>query len=154
MKENDEVRLTVEKEKYARKGFHKGMTGEICDPRKIDGEWLVSFWNNDVVDYIEVKEEDLEVIWEAPEYKVGTTVLLFRNKECYETHGITEYMFGVICEQGEDEEHWGVRFTMPDGTDKIVSVDYYDMFPLRDDAVEAWKKEVEEELKRRRNGGK
>ena len=43
MKEYDRVRLIVEKEKYAEDGVHKGMDGWICDPRNIDGQWLVSF---------------------------------------------------------------------------------------------------------------
>lgn len=30
MKEYDEVRLIIEKEKYAQKGFHKGMESTIC----------------------------------------------------------------------------------------------------------------------------
>jgi hypothetical protein len=43
MKECDRVMLIVEKEKYAKEGVHKGMDGIICDPRNIDGHWLVSF---------------------------------------------------------------------------------------------------------------
>ena len=43
MKELDCVEVTVEKEKYARDGVHKGMNGWICDPRRIDGYWLVNF---------------------------------------------------------------------------------------------------------------
>ena len=43
MKEYSRVRLVVEKEKYAKKGAHKGMDGWICDPRNIDGDWLVCF---------------------------------------------------------------------------------------------------------------
>ena len=43
MKELDCVEVTVEKEKYARDGVHKGMNGWICDPRCIDGYWLVNF---------------------------------------------------------------------------------------------------------------
>lgn len=43
MKEHSRVKLANEKEKYARYGVHKGMDGIIVDPRKIEGQWLVSF---------------------------------------------------------------------------------------------------------------
>lgn len=153
MKEDDKVRLTVEKEKYIREGFYKGMEGTICDPRKIDGQWLVCFWpkKSSYIEYIEVDEEDLEVIWEAPEYKIGTTVLFLSNKEEYSIQGITNGMFGVICEQCEDEEYWNVKFILSDGTEKIAPIYYNDMIPIRDDEIEAYKKEVEKALKRRQN---
>ena len=67
MKEYDRVRLIVEKEKYAEDGVHKGMYGWICDPRNIDGQWLVSFdqfGDLPEVACIPVKEEDLEVMVE------------------------------------------------------------------------------------------
>ena len=67
MKEYDRVRLIVEKEKYAEDGVHKGMDGWICDPRNIDGQWLVSFDQfGDLPEIagIPVKEEDLEVMVE------------------------------------------------------------------------------------------
>ena len=67
MKEYDRVRLIVEKEKYAEDGVHKGMNGWICDPRNINGQWLVSFdQSGDLPEIacIPVKEEDLEVMVE------------------------------------------------------------------------------------------
>lgn len=67
MKEFSIVRLIVEKERYAKDGVHKGMDGWICDPRNIDGEWLVCFDQyGDLPDIatIPVKEEDLELIAE------------------------------------------------------------------------------------------
>lgn len=67
MKEYDRVRLIVEKEKYAEDGVHKGMDGWICDPRNINGQWLVSFdqfGDLPEIACIPVKEEDLEVIVE------------------------------------------------------------------------------------------
>lgn len=67
MRECSRVRLIVEKEKYAREGVHKGMDGIICDPRNINGQWLVSFdQEGDLPEIacISVKEEDLEVIFE------------------------------------------------------------------------------------------
>ena len=57
----------MEKEKYAKEGVHKGMDGWICDPRNIEGLWLVCFdqyGNLPNIATIEVKEEDLEVITE------------------------------------------------------------------------------------------
>ena len=70
MKEYDRVELIVEKETYAKEGVHKGMDGWICDPRKIEGQWLVCFdqkFDLPNVATIEVKEEDLKVIWECPD---------------------------------------------------------------------------------------
>ena len=67
MKEYDRVRSIVEKEKYAEDGVHKGMDGWICDPRNIDGQWLVSFdqfGDLPEIACIPVKEEDLEVMVE------------------------------------------------------------------------------------------
>ena len=67
MKEYDRVRLIVEKEKYAEDGVHKGMDGWICDPRNINGQWLVSFdQSGDLPEIacIPVKEEDLDVMVE------------------------------------------------------------------------------------------
>ena len=67
MKEYDRVRLIVEKEKYAEDGVHKGMDGWICDPRNIDGQWLVSFdqfGDLPEIACIPVKEVDLEVVEE------------------------------------------------------------------------------------------
>ena len=69
MKEYDRVELITDKEKYAKEGVFKGMDGWICDPRKIEGDWLVCFDHaEDLPEYpvIEVKEEDLKVIWESP----------------------------------------------------------------------------------------
>ena len=69
MKELDFVEVTVEKEKYAREGVHKGMQGTILDPRNIEGHWLVYFADPvtgaDTIG-IPIKEEDLKII---DEYK-------------------------------------------------------------------------------------
>ncbi len=65
MKMMDCVEVTVEKEKYARESVHKGMQGWICDPRKIDGTWLVNFpqcgEKRDIAT-LDIKEEDLKLI--------------------------------------------------------------------------------------------
>lgn len=154
MKEDDKVILAVEKERYAREGAHEGMQGYICDPRKIDGYWLVAFWVDDDQGFsaiVEVKEEDLELIWEAPEYKVGTTVLLFANDEKRLAQGIKKGMFGVICGECEDKEYWQVKFMFDDGTEKTTTVYFNDMSPLRDDEVEEYKERIAKELKQREN---
>ena len=65
MKELDCVEVTVEKEKYARDGVHKGMNGWICDPRCIDGYWLVNFpqyGEKENIATLEIKEDDLKLI--------------------------------------------------------------------------------------------
>ena len=63
MKEMDCVELTVEKDKYARDGVHKGMQGWICDDRCIQNCWLVNFpqcGEKDDIATISIKEEDLK----------------------------------------------------------------------------------------------
>ena len=63
------VVVTEEKEKYADDGVHKGFDGWICDPRRIENSWLVSFDQyGDLPDIacISVKERDMEVIVPAP----------------------------------------------------------------------------------------
>ena len=65
MKELDCVELIIEKEQYAKDGVHKGMQGWICDPRCIQGHWLVNFPQCDDkrnIAEIPVKEEDLRLI--------------------------------------------------------------------------------------------
>ena len=58
----------VEKERYAKEGVHKGMDGIICDPRKVNDTWLVSFdqyGDLPEIACISVEEEDLKVILEV-----------------------------------------------------------------------------------------
>lgn len=65
MKELDCVEVIIEKEKYVRDGVHKGMNGWICDPRCIQGYWLVNFpqcGDKDDIAEIPVKEEDLKLL--------------------------------------------------------------------------------------------
>ena len=65
MKEMDCVEVIVEKDKYTKWGVHKGMQGWICDPRHIDGCWLVDFpqcGEKDDIAMISVREEDLKKI--------------------------------------------------------------------------------------------
>lgn len=64
MQEYDRVVLTVEKERYAKYGIHKGMDGIIADERKINGCFLVSFDGYGAeaeIACIPIKEEDLKI---------------------------------------------------------------------------------------------
>ena len=48
MKEMDIVEVTVEKERYAKEGIHKGMQGWICHNECVYGCWLTgTFIDND-----------------------------------------------------------------------------------------------------------
>ena len=61
----DCVEVTVEKEKYAREGVHKGMQGWICLDDNTFGTWLVNFpqcGEKEDIAEISVKEEDLKMI--------------------------------------------------------------------------------------------
>ena len=65
MKELDCVEVIVEKDKYARDGVHKGMNGWICDPRCINGYWLVNFpqyGEKENIATLAIKEDDLMLI--------------------------------------------------------------------------------------------
>lgn len=65
MKEMDCVEVIVEKEQYAKYGVHKGMQGWICDPRTIQGTWLVNFpqcGEKDNIATEAIKEEDLKLL--------------------------------------------------------------------------------------------
>ena len=42
MKEYDRVELIIDREEYAKHQVFKGMEGWICDPRCIQGHWLVN----------------------------------------------------------------------------------------------------------------
>ena len=162
MKDNDGVKLIVEKKKYAREGVHKGAQGTICDPRNIYGQWLVDFRKEDGVHAlacIPVDEEDLEVTWEAPEYKVGVAMLFLSTKEEYARQGITNGMFGVIVakdevlsaehkDRYEETTYWKVKFDTDSG-EKIVSVYFNHMLPIRDDELDAYKQKIASELKKR-----
>ena len=65
MQEMDNVQVTVEKEKYARDGVHKGMFGWICYPKCMEGYWLVNFpqcGEKEDIAEISIKEEDLRIV--------------------------------------------------------------------------------------------
>ena len=65
MKYLDCVEVTVEKEKYAKYGVHKGMQGVIWLEESIDGTWDVFFdllGEHAPIGDIAIKEEDLKPI--------------------------------------------------------------------------------------------
>lgn len=125
MKEYDYVKLTIEKEKYARYGVHKNMDGWICDPRIIEGNRLVSFENEDgsEIACIAVKIEDLEVIAEAPIKKIGSHVLLFN--EDYQQLGLQRGLKGVLLNL-LDNGKWLVRFDVQEGLAQALEVEIDD----------------------------
>ena len=62
MKYLDCVEVTVEKEKYAKHGVHKGMQGVIWLEESIDGEWDVNFpqyGEKEDIAEISISEKDL-----------------------------------------------------------------------------------------------
>lgn len=77
MKEMDCVEVTVEKDKYARDGVHKGMQGWICDSRNIDDSWLVNFpqyGEKENIATIAVKEKDLLLLPNGMNAKVNEQI--------------------------------------------------------------------------------
>ena len=77
MKEMDCVEVTVEKNKYARDGVHKGMQGWICDSRNIDDSWLVNFpqyGENPDIATIAIKEKDLLLLPDGMSAKVNERI--------------------------------------------------------------------------------
>ena len=77
MKEMDCVEVTVEKDKYARDGVHKGMQGWICDSRNIDDSWLVNFpqyGEKEDIATIAVKEKDLLLLPNGMNAKVNEQI--------------------------------------------------------------------------------
>ena len=65
MKEMDCVEVINDKERYTKSGIRKGMQGWICDPRSIDGTWLVNFpryGEQDDIATLAIKEEDLRLL--------------------------------------------------------------------------------------------
>ena len=65
MKMMDCVEVTVEKDRYAKDGVHKGMQGWICLDDCVNGYWLVNFpqcgEKADIAE-ISVNEEDMKLI--------------------------------------------------------------------------------------------
>ena len=113
MKEYDRVILTVEKEKYAKEGVHKGMDGWICDPRNIDGQWLVCFDQYGElpnIATIPVNEEDLDVLVSDEPY--DTYAVVIAEKEEYAKLGVHKGTYGkVLWGEGRDTSVLMIEFT-------------------------------------------
>ena len=127
MHELDRVKLLVEKERYAKEGVHKGMDGIICDPRNINGQWLVSFdqyGDLPEIACISVKEEDLEVVYQHHQLEVGDKVMLYVDD--YTNDGVPLGAIGDIIKAGSDSEHWIVRFQVGEPLKEIDLDLYYD----------------------------
>ena len=65
MKEMDAVRITVEKNEYAKDGVHKGMYGWICLEQRVQNYWLVNFpqcGEKEDIATISIHEDDMEVV--------------------------------------------------------------------------------------------
>ncbi len=114
MKEYDRVKLLVENEKYAKDGAHKDMVGWICDPRKVNCRWLVCFdeCKLETFPLSEIKEEDLEIVWESHERQVGDKILFL--SEQYKSVGVTKGMRGILIAKLENNK-WTIRFHKQDG---------------------------------------
>ena len=64
-KEYDEIEVTVEKEKYAKEGVHKGMRGVIMMDYAIQGNWYVIFTDEKTgEDFAEasINEKDMKLV--------------------------------------------------------------------------------------------
>lgn len=114
MKEYDSVKLTAEKDKYAKDGAHKGMVGWICDPRNINGQWLVCFDGGETSPFplLPVKEDDLEVVWESHERQTGDRFILLSNN--YAQFGLAKGLKGTLTAKLENNK-WAVHFGKQEG---------------------------------------
>ena len=74
MKEMDCVEVVAEKAEYAKEGVHKGMQGWICDPRTIDGTWLINlpqYGEKDDIATLPIKEEDLRLLPDGMDARIN-----------------------------------------------------------------------------------
>lgn len=77
MKEMDCVEVINEKERYTKRGVHKGMQGWICDPRSIDGTWLVNFpqhGEKDDIATLDIKEDDLCLLGDGMDARINEQI--------------------------------------------------------------------------------
>lgn len=85
MKEMDCVEVINEKDRYAKRGVHKGMQGWICDPRSIDGTWLVNFpqyGEQDDIATLDINEEDLRLLPDGMDARINEQIKArFENPE-------------------------------------------------------------------------
>ena len=77
MKEMDCVEVINDKKRYTKRGIHKGMQGWICDPRSIDGTWLVNFpryGEQDDIATLAIKEEDLRLLSNGMDARINEQI--------------------------------------------------------------------------------
>ena len=77
MKYLDCVEVTVEKEKSAKHGVHKGMQGVIWVEESIDGEWDVNFpqyGEKEDIAEISISEKDLILLPKGMDAKVNERI--------------------------------------------------------------------------------
>ncbi len=77
MKEMDCVEVIAEKAEYAKQGVHKGMQGWICDPRTIDGTWLINlpqYGEKDDIATLPIKEEDLRLLPDGMDARINEQI--------------------------------------------------------------------------------
>ena len=93
MKEMDCVEVVNEKERYTKRGIHKGMQGWICDSRSIDGTWLVNFpqyGEKDDIATLEIKAEDLLLLPNGMDARVNEKVKAQFDNSGDATKGLKE----------------------------------------------------------------
>lgn len=90
------------------------MVGWICDERIIEGYRLVCFDEGEVSPFpiTEIKEFDLEVVWESHERQVGDNVILLSNE--YVNIDITKGLRGILTAKLDDNK-WVIHFNKQDG---------------------------------------
>lgn len=95
MKELDCVEVITEKAKYAKNGVHKGMQGWICDPRNIDGTWLINFpqyGEQDDIATLVIMEEDLHLLPNGMDARVNEQIKAqFENNKAAEKEYPDQY---------------------------------------------------------------
>ncbi|MBS7263356.1 MAG: hypothetical protein KIG36_07095 [Eubacteriales bacterium] len=140
MKYLDWVKVTVEKEKYAKYGIHKGMYGWICDEEKYqDGAWLVDFPQGGAKDdimFTGILESDMV---EAPDARISVTELIKRQWDIRENKVQTGPEIGYLdCVEVTAERdsyaqkgiHKGMRgIVWSEKCSKLVE-GWYVLFPL------------------------
>lgn len=65
MKEMDNVRIIVEKDRYVKEGVHKGMYGWICHNKSTNNYWLVNIpqcYDKPDIATLSVHKDDMEVV--------------------------------------------------------------------------------------------
>ena len=131
MKEYDGIKLIVEKERYAKEGVHKGMTGTILYPICLKGNWLVYFeqtliGENDID--VSVHEDDMEVQYIGKrERKIDEQVKLVVHKECYWEKGLYIGRIGRVIKEKNSDGYCLISFENTpgrnDGVDALIHND-------------------------------